>query len=147
MSDVIDQIFTILSQKMHQDFGARKDIEFLADEKLYLDRGIDFYARGIYILNIKLKPQELIISERVEINVSGAKGGEQVPWSMPDRKGCGEGRPGACGTSGFSGGNVCIMSTQYTNLDNLVIITNGGDGMVGQCGQDAIPDPTQQFLH
>lgn len=124
----LEKVMTTIKQHFSSNSNIY-EIRLVVGDTLYLD--VDLCKDDFKGTNLVIWCKRLVVyNEKVKIDVSGKDCARLHPSSP------GEGKDGADGFAGESGGNVVIMAEEVENGHNLVLVSNGGTGGKGQDGGD-----------
>lgn len=102
-----------------------KSVQVFVMNEVELDQDFESSRTNLTLISPKWR-----VSTGVNINLSGANGVEQSSAEV----GC-DGKPG---NPGCSSGNFYGLGSEFTGLDNLTLLLNGGNGGDGQKGGDGV---------
>lgn len=113
----------------------RKNIEFIASEKIFIDQDLNFVGKEKNII-IAANVWEIINTKT--INLSGLNGLPLLsPKTASDGEGFGgKGEDGLAGSPGGPAGRFFGVGNKFLNIESLTIIASGGNGGAGQDGGD-----------
>jgi hypothetical protein len=107
-----------------------EEVRFRVEDIIHIDTNIEkeiWHGKNIIVCTNRIK-----VHNEVTWNVSGKDGEDYL--TAADTYENGEGKQGADGRPGESGGNIWILAEEIKNPEKFTMISNGGQGGRGQDG-------------